>query len=123
MTIRSAALRLVATGGAVLAVEGCIGVPGSAHAREPQTITIEVSDSDFQNQRFVTRAATVSVGDTLTVILASNGSTGFGWTADARIGDTTVMQQTSQCVLSTRRTAVQSHATQVELGISSGGGP
>lgn len=78
-----------------LAVPSCSTQTDTAPAHEPQTKTIEVSYDDLQNQKFITRNITLPVGDTLKVILASNGSTGFSWTAEAQIGDPAVVQQTS----------------------------
>ena len=50
---------------------------------------------EVMNQKVITRDITLAVGDTLKVILGSNHTTPFKWTADARIGDPTVVQQTS----------------------------
>ena len=69
--------------------------PPTGRPQEPQTKTIEVSYDDLQNQKFITRDITLAVGDTLKVILASNGSTGFSWTTEAQVSDSTVVQQTS----------------------------
>ena len=78
-----------------LAVLGCAAKQSPVSPQGSQTKTIEVSDAELQNQRFITRGITLAVGDTLGVTLASNASTGFSWTAQTQIGDSTVIQQTS----------------------------
>lgn len=86
-------LALIATGLATVALlRSSTGRPQGPQG--PQTKTIEVSYDDLQNQNVITREATLATGDTLKVTLASNGSTGFSWNAEAQISDSTVMQQT-----------------------------
>lgn len=74
-----------------------LALPGCAHAdnRTPQTTTVEVSYHDLLDQKNVSRQVSLVAGDTLRVVLASNASTGYQWTADAQISDRGVLTQTS----------------------------
>ena len=85
--------RGVATG---MVIAAALALPGCAHAdkRTPQTTTVEVSYDDLLNQKNVTRQVSLTAGDTLRVVLASNASTGYQWTADAQISDRGVLTQT-----------------------------
>lgn len=70
------------------------GCTASAAAKTP----IGVACDEFQKQAgsaAVTRQATIGVGESLTVTLCSNPSTGFAWEA-ASIDDGTVLQQVEQ---------------------------
>jgi inhibitor of cysteine peptidase len=69
---------------------------GCAHAddRTPQTTTFEVSYDDLINQKNVSRQVSLVAGDTLRLVLASNASTGYQWTAAAQISDRNVLTQT-----------------------------
>jgi inhibitor of cysteine peptidase len=73
------------------AVLGCSGGAGS-HAA---TKTIEVAMDDVLKQSVIGRDIALAVGDTLKVTLGSNHTTPYRWTADAKIGDATVVKQTS----------------------------
>ena len=86
--------RLAAT---AVAVATMLALPGCAHAdnRAPQSTTVEVSYDDLLNQKNVSRQVSLVAGDTLRVVLASNASTGYQWTAEAQISDRGVLTQTS----------------------------
>jgi inhibitor of cysteine peptidase len=73
------------------AVLACTGGPGSRTA----TKTIEVSMDDVLKQSVIGRDLALAVGDTLKVTLGSNHTTPYRWTEDAKIGDATVVKQTS----------------------------
>lgn len=68
-----------------------LGGPGGDPAAQIQVWYDEVMNV---KERFITRDVGLVVGDTLKVRLGSNPSTGYRWTADTRIGDSTVLQQT-----------------------------
>ena len=72
------------------AVLGC-----TASESRAQTTTIQVPIDDVINQTVITRDTTLAVGDTLKVTLGSNNTTPYRWTADTKIGDPSVVQQTS----------------------------
>jgi len=61
----------------------------------PSTGTsVEVSCDDFGNQQHISKEVNGAVGDTFTVTLCSNATTGFQWSESAQISDQTVVQQT-----------------------------
>ncbi|MBM4447422.1 MAG: protease inhibitor I42 family protein [Chloroflexi bacterium] len=61
----------------------------------PSTGTsIEVSCDDFGKQQDISQEVNVAAGDTFTVTLCSNATTGFKWSESAQISDQTVVQQT-----------------------------
>ncbi len=56
--------------------------------------SIEVSCDDFMQQKHISKEVTTAVGDSFTVTLCSNATTGFQWSESAQISDQTVVQQT-----------------------------
>ena len=85
--------RGVATG---MVIAAALALPGCAHAdkRTPQSTTVEVSYDDLLNQKNVARQVSLVAGDTLRVVLGTNASTGYRWTAEAQISDRGVLTQT-----------------------------
>ena len=83
--------------GAVLAaaasVPGCSAGPAQTAPGGPKTTTIVVSYDELLEQRTVTRAVTLGVGDTLQVSLGSNPSTGYRWAEQMEISDPEVLAQ------------------------------
>lgn len=67
---------------------------GATTSPPPPITSIDISLDELLDNKFVARNVTLAVGETLKVILASNPSTGFQWTADAKIGDPAVIKQT-----------------------------
>jgi inhibitor of cysteine peptidase len=61
----------------------------------PTSKTLQVSMDDVLGQRVVTENVTLAVGNTLTLKLGSNYTTPYRWTADTKIGDETIVKQTS----------------------------
>lgn len=61
----------------------------------PTSKTLQVSMDDVLNQSVITQDVTLPVGNTLTLKLGSNYSTPYRWTADTKIGDETIVKQTS----------------------------
>jgi len=68
-------------------------------ARVPEPVKIEVTTDEFADQNNVSRNVTVPVGGTLTIALASNPSTGFGWSEPPSVSNEAVLQQTSNKLL------------------------
>lgn len=92
MKAQTAVLALIAA----TTLMGCTGKSEPAKpatAAGPQTTTIEISYDDLQNQKQISRSVSMSVGDTLKVILGSNASTGFQWKEDMLISDRKVIAQ------------------------------
>ena len=54
---------------------------------------VEVSCDDFMEQNHISRQVDVKAGDTFTVTLCSNATTGFQWGEAAQIGDGAVLRQ------------------------------
>jgi predicted secreted protein len=67
---------------------------GGCGPSRPQAASIDVSCDDFMRIQNVDREVAVPVDGSLTVTLCSNPTTGFRWES-ARIGDQTVMEETS----------------------------
>ncbi len=61
----------------------------------PSTGTsIEISCDDFGTQPHMSKQINVTTGNTFTVTLCSNATTGFQWSESAQISDEAVVQQT-----------------------------
>ena len=89
--------RLAAAALMAIALAGC---GGQDHPSEPaaKTTTVEVPYDTLLNQKRVTRDVELRVGDTLRVVLASNASTGYQWSAHAQLSDPAVLAQRSHDV-------------------------
>ena len=61
--------------------------------------SINISCDDFGNQPNMTKQLTVSPGNSFTVTLCSNATTGFSWSESAQISDPTIVQQVSHEVI------------------------
>ncbi len=68
--------------------------------------SVNVTCADFGNQAHISRQLTVPAGDTFTVTLCSNATTGFQWSESAQISDQTVVQQTGHEFVSPEKTGV-----------------
>ena len=60
----------------------------------PKQVSVEASCDDFIKLQHITKEVQVAVGDSFTVTLCSNPSTGFLWSETAQVSDQTVLQQT-----------------------------
>jgi inhibitor of cysteine peptidase len=56
--------------------------------------SVEVSCDDFGSQPHMSKEINVTAGDSFTVTLCSNATTGFQWSESAQISDPAVVQQT-----------------------------
>ena len=92
MKARAALLAIVAA----TTLMGCTGKtePPNAPAKAEGPQTIEISYDDLLKDKQISRSVSLSVGDTLTVSLGSNLSTGFTWAEKMLISDPNVMTQT-----------------------------
>jgi inhibitor of cysteine peptidase len=67
---------------------------------------VNVSCDDLENQQFISKQMTVTAGNTFTVTLCSNATTGFQWSESAQISDQTVVQQTGHEFISPESTGI-----------------
>ena len=72
----------------------CSKVEGSQNVQRNTHKNLEVTIDEFMQGKNVVRSMEINKGDTLTLILGSNPSTGFRWTENAQISDPAVMKQT-----------------------------
>ena len=56
-------------------------------------VYVEVPIDDFMNQKHVSGQVEVAMGESFTVTLGSNKTTGFEWAEDSQISDTGVLKQ------------------------------
>lgn len=75
----------------VIAVLALSLVACSAGSKEK---SIEVSIDDLTSQKNISQQVEVPVGGSLKVTLGSNQTTGFQWSEQAQVGDTSVVKQT-----------------------------
>ncbi len=66
----------------------------SLFACAPKQAALEVFCDEFYEQNHISQEVDVAVGDSFTVTLCSNPTTGFLWSESAQISDPTVLQQT-----------------------------
>lgn len=69
--------------------------------------------SEVLKQSPITQNVTLAVGNTLTVKLGSNYSTPYRWTIDTKIGDPTIVKQTSHQFVQPTTDALGAPGTQV----------
>jgi len=81
----------------ILSLIGCTATEEQA---PPKQVSVEVSIDDFMNVSTISREVEVAKGDTVTVILGSNQTTGFQWSEQAQIGDITILEQTNHKYIS-----------------------
>lgn len=68
---------------------------------------------DVLKQSVITQNVTLSAGNTLTVRLGSNYTTPYRWMADAKIGDATILKQTSHQFVQPSSDALGAPGTEV----------
>jgi len=59
----------------------------------PKQVSVEVSCDDFMKLQHISKEVQVAAGESFTVTLCSNPTTGFEWES-AQISDQTILQQT-----------------------------
>jgi inhibitor of cysteine peptidase len=79
----------------------------------PTSKTLQVSMEDVLGQSVVTQNVTLPVGNTLRLKLGSNYSTPYRWTADTKIGDETIVKQTTHEFVQPTNDALGAPGTEV----------
>lgn len=83
-------------------------------SRNPPTDKIlQVPMDDVLTQSVITQNITLPVGNTLTVKLGSNYTTPYRWTADTKIGDSTIVKQTDHRFVQPTTDALGAPGTEV----------
>ncbi len=67
---------------------------------------VNVTCDDFNTQPNASKQLAVDAGNTFTVTLCSNATTGFKWSESAQISDQTVVQQTNHEFVSPQNTGI-----------------
>ncbi len=89
--------------GLVIALAACSSVmaaPNNVPKYTPAPIqqntqpTIETAIDEFSQSKNVSKTIEINKGETLTVILGANPTTGFSWQEQAQISDKAVLEQT-----------------------------
>ena len=78
----------------LIGVVAVISILLSACSPAAKQASVEVPLDDFTNQNHISREVTVNAGDSFTLTLGSNPTTGFTWPDEPQIGDQTVLRQT-----------------------------
>jgi inhibitor of cysteine peptidase len=79
----------------------------------PTSKTLQVSMDDVLKQSVITQNVTLPVGNTLTVKLGSNYTTPYRWTGETKIGDATIVKQTSHQFVQPTTDALGAPGTEV----------
>jgi len=60
----------------------------------PNKYLVSITAEDFSKEIQISRQVEVKTGDTFTIALDSNATTGFSWTEQAKIADGNILKQT-----------------------------
>ena len=78
---------------AIVIVTPLILTTCTAPAQPDSKVWVEVSCDEFSKNHHINQAIEVKVGETFTVNLCSNPSTGFRWSEDAQISASAILRQ------------------------------
>lgn len=81
--------------GILLTAVACSSVEGAV-PKKPSIVDIGVEQ--LTNEKHITQEIELNSGETLTIILGSNPSTGFSWNEQAQIGDSDILEQLDHTV-------------------------
>ena len=93
MKTRIAAI-LVMVGTLITTVVGCSSAQAAANVPKNTHQNIEVSINDLTQNKQIVRSIELNQGDTLTLTLGSNPTTGFKWTEQTQISNKAILVQT-----------------------------
>ena len=85
---------LILVGILLTAAIGCSAAEGAPKAPKNIHKNLEVTIEEFRQKQNITKTFEMNSGDTLTLTLGSNATTGFKWTEQAQISDKAVLEQT-----------------------------
>jgi inhibitor of cysteine peptidase len=68
--------------------------PGGKVPPAPNKYLVTASAEDFTKETNILRQVEVKTGETFTIALDSNATTGFSWTEQAKIADANILKQT-----------------------------
>jgi inhibitor of cysteine peptidase len=94
MKIRVAAI-LIMVGLMITTIAGCSSADAAANVPRNTHKSIEVSIDELMQKKQIVRDIEINKGDTLTVTLGSNPTTGFSWTEQTLISDNAIIEQTN----------------------------
>jgi predicted secreted protein len=85
--------------GVLIGTAACANVQGVDELNNvppaPNKYIATVTAEDFNKEANIVKEVEVKAGDTFTIVLDSNATTGFQWTTQANIGDAKVVEQTA----------------------------
>jgi inhibitor of cysteine peptidase len=86
---------LVMVGILITGVAGCSSADAAPNVPRNTHKSIEVSIDELAQNRQIVRTLEMNKGDTLTLTLGSNPTTGFSWTEQTVISDEAIIEQTN----------------------------
>lgn len=104
-------MRLLATV-AVLILSTLVGCHFKSR-NPPSTQTLQVPMDDVLKQSVINQSIALSVGNTLIVKLGSNYTTPYRWSPETKIGDSTIIKQTSHQFVPPNSDAMGAPGTEV----------
>jgi inhibitor of cysteine peptidase len=94
MKTRIAAI-LIMVGILITAVIGCSSADAAANVLRNTHKNIDVGIDELMQNKQIVRSIEINNGDTLTLTLGSNPTTGFSWTEQTSISDKAIIEQTN----------------------------
>jgi len=70
-----------------------IACASPAQPQQGNWVWVEKYCDDFQNNQHISDTIEINTGDVLVVVLCSNPTTGFQWSEDAQLSDTSILKQ------------------------------
>jgi inhibitor of cysteine peptidase len=86
---------LIMVGVLVTTVVGCSSADAAANVPRNTHRNIEVGIDELMQNKQLVRSIEINKGDTLTLTLGSNPTTGFSWTEQTLISDKAIIEQTN----------------------------
>ena len=85
--------------GVIVGTAACANVEGANAPYNvpaaPNKYIATVTAEDFNKEANIDKEVEVKAGETFTIVLDSNPTTGFQWTAQANVGDAKMLEQTA----------------------------